>query len=62
MEAKDVLDRDDETHDFILFIFHASITILNNGEGHVVKPLNSYSRQLKSSAAVDGRDVPCAGK
>ena len=36
MEAIGVLDPDDETTSSasILFIFHASITILNSGQGH----------------------------
>ena len=58
MEAIGVLDPDDETHLFCRhFVYIPRINNhLEQWTGAWINPLYSYSRQLKPSAAVDGRD------
>ena len=58
MEAIGVLDPDDETHLFCRhFVYIPRINNhLEQWTGAWINPLYSYSRQLKPSAAVNGRD------
>ena len=58
MEAIGVMDPDDETHLFCLHFFNTPRINdhLEQWKGAWINH-SSHSRQLKSSAAVDGRDV-----